>query len=543
MTEGVPMSSTIDRRQFLAHSAAAAGGAVVAGAVADVALPGAAGAATKRKITKGGTLTVGVASAQHKPFTPDYAQMDTAGFCLARAIYDPLFVTSSDSSTVYPYLAASITHNAAYTSWTITMREGVKFHDGTPCNGDAAYANVVADRGSLLTGSSLAALIESTSHTPGSQSFTINTKFKWTTFPFTLAEQQVGFVAAPSTLGASYTGNPIGTGPFIFEGWNASQGLNATANANYWRAGLPYLGKITFTVIPDGPSRLQALQSGEVDMIHETDGSDLKSFSSLGSGYTWMTDAKKPSYSPNANCIQLNVKAKPFNNLDLRRACASAIDRQQFATVIDKGVSSPIDGIFLPSSPFYKNPGYPSYSPSTARKYAKKVPKADRTFTLQCVNDNGPITAGAELVASFLSDVGITATLDPIEQATLIDNAIGHNYQAMTWSQFGGVTPDLNFPWFGTDTGLNFANNLDPSIQAAMIAGMGATTVAARHAAWAKVNSLLAKDLPYLWLDRTVWGTAAQASVQNWKSFTAPGGQAVLQPNGGVIFYTEIWKS
>ncbi|HEY8081285.1 MAG TPA: hypothetical protein VIE15_04275, partial [Acidimicrobiales bacterium] len=134
-------------------------------------------------------------------------------------------------------------------------------------------------------------------------------------------------------------------------------------------------------------------------------------------------------------------------------------------------------------------------------------------------------------------------TINPVSQATLIGDAIFSQYQAMTWSQFGGVSPDTNYPWFSTKTGLNFANNLDPKIEAAMINGMAATTTANRVKYWSFVNQQIARDLPYLWTDRAVIGIVAKNNVQNWKTFTDPSGHPVLQPNQGVMFYTEIWKS
>ena len=106
------MTSTYDRRQFLTRSAAAAGGVVAAGAVTgELVGEGVAGA-----VTQGGTLKMGVISEQNKPFNPAHANMDTSGFCYARAIYDPLMVVSSNGKTVYPYLASSLKPNKTYTA-------------------------------------------------------------------------------------------------------------------------------------------------------------------------------------------------------------------------------------------------------------------------------------------------------------------------------------------------------------------------------------------------------------------------------------------
>ena len=534
------MTSTYDRRKFLAHSAAAVGGVAVAGAFADQLAAGPAGA-----VTKGGTLKVGVISEQHKPFTPDYANMDTSGFMYGRAVYDPLCVVSADGKTVYPYLAKSVTPNAGFNQWTIAARTGVKFHDGTPCNGHAIYQNLQADFTSSLTGAALKALIASITYDAVHDAVVVHTKYKWTSFPYTLSEQQIGFIGAPSTLGQNYKGNPIGTGPFVFNSWPYGTKFACTRNPSYWRAGLPYLDAIEFHPIPDGAVRMQALKDGNLDLIHEAQGDQLKLFPSLGGGYTYVTDVGvRPVYSPSSNCIMMNVKKAPFNDANFRKACAMAIDKATFVAVIDKGQSTPVDGIYLPGSPYYNKPPYPKYSVSQAKAtLAKsKVSKANRKFTLTCVNS--PIVEqSATLIQTFLSQIGVSVSITAVTQATLIGDAIFGQYQAMTWSQFGGVSPDTNYPWFSTKTGLNFANNLDSKIEAAMIAGMAASTTAARVKSWSFVNDQIDRDIPYMWTSRTIWGIAAHSNVQNWKTFTEPSGKSVLQPNQGVLFFTETWKS
>jgi len=540
------VTNTYDRRQFLTHSAAAAGGVVAAGAVVgELGLAGTAGA-----ITKGGTLKMGVISEQNKPFNPAHANMDTSGFCYARAIYDPLMVVGANGQTVYPYLAASLKPNKTYTQWTIVARAGVKFHNGDPCNGDAIYANMKENFLSTLTGPAVQALIQGFTHTPGSNSVVVHTKHKWVTFPFTLAEQQISFIAHPSTLGATYGGNPIGTGPFVFSSWNYNTAFSATKNSNYWRAGLPYLNEVQFLPIPDGPTRYNALTSNALDIIHESEGDILKKFSSLGGGYKYTLDyPKRPVYSPSSNCIMMNTEKAPFTNLNMRKACAYALDQSQFVKTVDSGFSVPINGIFLPGSPYYKSTPYPKYNVAQAKKYIAKVPKSQRHFTLTYVSGSPAVLTDATLVQSFLSKIGVSVTLSGVTQGNLIGAAIFGFYQAMTWAQFGGVSPDLNHPWFSIKppakgaTWLNFARNNDPKVESLMLAGMAATSTAARKNAWAAVNIRIQQDIPYLWTDRVVLGVAAHSNVQDWEKATDPAGHPVLQPNQAVLFFTSTWKS
>src|ERR1700684_847375 len=88
-------------------------------------------------------------------------------------------------------------------------------------------------------------------------------------FPLYLAQAQTGYIAAPSMLNSKTgTTNPVGTGPFIFEEWVPNSHFTAKANPHYWRKGLPYLSSITFKPIISRESRVAALQSGTIDIMH-----------------------------------------------------------------------------------------------------------------------------------------------------------------------------------------------------------------------------------------------------------------------------------
>jgi peptide/nickel transport system substrate-binding protein len=551
------VGKTYNRRQFLAHSAATAGGVVAAGSVVDQL----AGMTPAGAVTPGGTLNVGVISEQNTPFVPDYATMDTTGFNYARAIYDPLCVVSADGSTVYPYLAKSVTHNSGYDEWTITARPDIKFHNGAPCDGDAIYDNLVADYNSALTGAAIKGLITDFTHKKGSSTVTVKTAHKWVTFPYTLSEQQIGFMAAPDTLGSGGKPpkpgtNPVGTGPFIFSKWDYNTSFQTVRNANYWRnpGTLPYLDELIFYPVPDSGTRLQGLQDGTYDLIIEGDSPTILSMQSLGGGYNVITDLPSvptgytPVYNPSVGCVMLNLRKAPFTNLDLRKACAYAIDRTQFVGVIDDNVSAPVNGIYPPNSPYYKHPSYPPVAGdiATAKALVAKVPKNERSFTMGYVTMDPTILSAAVYIQNALKKVGIKVTLKPVSQGNLILDAIEHNFEALLWAQFGGVSADLNYPWFSTASGpLNFAGNFDKKIQSDMLAGMAATTASGREAAWGAVNNKLDVDLPYIWLDRAVLAVGAKSNVMNWQTFTEPSVAAhpVLQPNQAVLFFTETWKS
>ncbi len=275
---GKSMGEPFNRRTLLLRGAATA--ASVAGASAlGLDLADVAGATTNgkgrngistAKPKKGGSLVFGV-DAEESGFNPTTARFDEVGVMYARTVFDPLAIIDA-KGTWQPYLAQSITSNADNTAWTITVRQNVVFHDGTPCDGAALLANFKAQQASLLLGTLILNPIVSSITQTGPYAVTVNLKSPWVSFPLYLAGGiggQSAYMCAPAMLAAANggTSQPIGTGPFVFKEWVPNSHFTATANPHYWRPGLPYLDQITFKPIVDPNARAEALKSGTVDII------------------------------------------------------------------------------------------------------------------------------------------------------------------------------------------------------------------------------------------------------------------------------------
>ncbi len=113
----------------------------------------------------------------------------------------------------------------------------------------------------------------------------------WEPFPYSLAQAQTGYIAAPSMLNSKNgTTNPVGTGPFIFKEWIPNSHFTATANPHYWRKGLPYLSSITFKPIIDPSSRVERAAVGHHRHHAHKHGRNRSLRSgTTGTGPTWTT--------------------------------------------------------------------------------------------------------------------------------------------------------------------------------------------------------------------------------------------------------------
>jgi peptide/nickel transport system substrate-binding protein len=511
------MSSTFDRRSFLTHSAATLGGVAMAGTVVDTMLSSAAGAAVgigKGKPKMGGVLTVGTLSdvPNYHIFNGSHGKMDDSGFCVANALYDPLFVMSENGKTALPMLALSAKPNANYTVWTIALRHGVQFHDGTNFDASVVVANYTAAAADQTVGLAIKPFVASVKEV---NSYTVeyNMVIPYASFPILLAEQQIAYMAAPSALGTSYAGKPIGTGPFKFKSWSVGVESQFTKNEKYWRkdgAGrrLPYLEGITFKTIVDSASRNEALQSGDLDMILQETGAQIAQLKKM-SGISMVTDQTQPR-DPSLNVLIVNTTgtmnqyfawagefapnipgALPYiekgqavptpvqdaiygatgainpstltwdpslkpvlNDVSIRQACAMAINRATYFKLIDGSVGAVSDGLYRKTSPFYANPGYPNYNPSKAKSLVDAYKSANKvsevSFVIDILSNDASSTQAFAFFQQQLGAVGITVTQRPLIQSTLINNVIYGQYDCAQWNQFGGVDPSLNYVWFNS---------------------------------------------------------------------------------------------
>ncbi|HEV3280095.1 MAG TPA: ABC transporter substrate-binding protein [Acidimicrobiales bacterium] len=553
------MSDRIDRRSFLARGAAAGAGIAVVGASGGLLDACSSGASSSTANTgshpdgittaapkPGGQLIFGT-EAEEKGFSTTLGTFDTTGILYARTVFDPLAIISSDG-TVQPYLAESITPNGDYTTWTITMRPNLVFHNGAPCDAAAVAANFEAQQASLLTGPAVTTINSVSVTSPLVVSVTMKTP--WVPFDFYLAGGiggQIAFIAEPNWLKSSSQTNPIGTGPFVFQTWNPNDHFTATKNPHYWRSGYPYLDSITYKPIPDSQQLLNSLNSNVVDIIHTSTAevtAQLRSNSSLA----YVDDSQHVAGEPDMNCLLLNLSKPPFDNLKVRQAAAMAVSSAQYAQVIDGGVSPTSNGPFVAGSPYYAPTGYPAPDINKAKQLVQQVQQETGqpvTLTINHVPDSST-TKIAEYLQQQLKNAGMTVNLNPIQQANIINTALQGTFQAQVWRQFGAVDPDLNYIfWSPTQINsvfsINMARNTSPDMQTALIKGRQSPAQSDRTAAYQQVGQLMGSEIPYIWTDRTVWSIGAQPKVQNFNNPTTPAGGKAFGMITGAVWPTQIW--
>jgi peptide/nickel transport system substrate-binding protein len=227
---------------------------------------------------RGGTLTY-LLEAESDTWDIPGANCAVACITVMRQVAEPLAIVNQ-TGQVEPFLLESIEASDDFTQFTLTMREGVVFHDGTPADGAAVQRNLQEMAKGILQGQVLMDLVGGPDGIALVDPMTVQVTFSrpFATFPYNIAER-TGYLLAPAFWDNPdrAAALPIGTGPFEMTEWTRGEQTVLTANPDYWRMGddgqpLPYLESIVFRPVPDVAARLATMQSGDADAEHDSFG-------------------------------------------------------------------------------------------------------------------------------------------------------------------------------------------------------------------------------------------------------------------------------
>jgi len=483
--------------------------------------------------TTGGTLSYGLGAETSTGWDPTTSQWAGSGTVVSHAIFDRLAEYDEDH-VAQPFLAESMEPNADFTLWTVTLRSGVTFHDGTDLTAEAVKINLDKQKASVLTGAALQVMGDVT--VVDALTLTVAAKSPWATFPSSMTSQ-AGTIAAPS----QYTDpqpaqNPSGTGPFTFESWRQDSELKVKKNPNYWLKDtegrqLPYLDGVDFKVLADVQSRGATLESGDVQAIETFDPSQIKEYQAKAEAGEYQMYSNQ-SREEAVQFIGLNTAKPPFDDPLARQIVAYGLDTQTISDTQYRGVFPPANGLFAESSAFYAETDYPSYDPAKAAelneeykvKYGKPL-----SFTVN-LPGTPEFQAIGELAKEQAAANGVEVTLNLVDQSTLIVDAVTGNFEATGFITFGD--PNIDQIFFSNDTlkpvgqiSLNFTRLQDDELTDDLHRARSTDVEADQVAAWADAQQRIAENLNIVFVVRNGAAVIYDDNVFGFLDATLPDGQ------------------
>jgi peptide/nickel transport system substrate-binding protein len=231
-----------------------------------------------------------------------------------------------------PWLATSYELADDLSSMTLTLRQDVKFHDGSDFNAAVAKWN--------LDNYIQAGIEPNWASVDVIDDYTIKVNFTpggWVnTLPTTLGDN---FNAAYMVSKVAYDqygldwmkSNPVGTGPFKFESFSLDSGMTVVKNTEYWVEGRPYLDGIEFVFVADSFAAKALIQSGEADMVTTQTGQLSADYKDLGLTVDTSLEMTEVLIPDTAN------PESPWSKKEVREAAEYAIDRESIAEAYGYG--------------------------------------------------------------------------------------------------------------------------------------------------------------------------------------------------------------
>lgn len=484
--------------------------------------------------TYGGTLTYAIAAETSGGWCLPEAQLVAPGVQVARAVYDQL-TAPDEHGEIAPFLAEEVVANDTYDTWTIRLREGITFHDGSALGADVVKNNLDAYRGAYPNRSPLLFrfVLDNIASVEVVDDLTIEvrTATPWVAFPWYLwNDGRMGIMSQSQLDDAdSCDRELVGTGPFVAGEWRVNDTFTMTRNENYWLtdgAGnqLPYLDGVVFRPVPEGATRINMLEAGEADVIHSATSVDINTLESLG-------DNISLSIAQSGNGVyyfQLNSGVgKIFDDRSARLAAAHAIDRDQINEVTDLDALELASGPFAPGEMGYlDDAGYPEFNPDRARELvAETERKQGRPFEVTLMTVVGGSTA-ADQVQQMFEEVGIQVNRQQFEASTFIDQALAGSYDLMLVGNHPAGDPDLQEIWWRSDSPVNLGRIDDPELDSLLEQGRVETDPARRTETYEEVNRLFGEQVYNLWQAYNRWAIGTGTDVHGVLDTPLPDGTA-----------------
>jgi ABC-type transport system substrate-binding protein len=341
---------------------------------------------------------------------------------------------------------------ASPTTIVFSLRQGVKFHDGTDFNAEAVKYNMerILDPAMKATWRSQLIAIDRV-ETP--DPFTARLVLKEPNAALFTALGGIygnGIVsrAAVEKWGKEFTSHPVGTGPFIFDQWVAGSHMTAKRNPNYWEKnsagkGLPYVDEVTITAIPDETVRYANIQTGEVhltgvgskDVAGAERNPDLQVIKGLpGAGV--------PS------TLVFNMDKAPADNVNLRKAMAFALDPSVVAKNVYFDLAVPADGGMRQQGTwsYAPVPDRPKYDPAKAREFLRAGGQPDG-FSVNVITYSAPsLTQQTEIYQEQWSKVGVRAQITTQDVSTGTTSFFTNQLFPVYSTSWGGTSSEPNTP-------------------------------------------------------------------------------------------------
>ena len=415
---------------------------------------------------------------------------------------------------VVPFLATEW-EQVSPREWDFTIRDGVKFQDGTDLTAEAVAASLSSVLKSKVPARAFSPSVVTAVQAADAKTVRVTTPAQDPLVPFRLASVNTGILAPAAYRGA--TTDPFGhcTGPFVPVSEKPKQSLTLDRNESYWGGNVRLAGaEVRF--ITNGATRAAQVQTGEADISLSIPASALASLQNAPDVTVLKAD------SPRTATLYLNNDRAPFDNLDFRKALRAALDLKALAASVYEGAALPAAGPFAPSEQWASDKaGSPQQDVAAAKRLlAAAGYTPDRPLEIIAIVERAEFADVATVIQANLKNIGVPVTIKAKEYASAEPDVLAGNYD-MILSQrnrlidiadpIGFLTADYTCK--GT---YNLSHFCDEEYD--RIIGQAARTsdAKARYALYGRAGEILDSQAVNLWLVNEQATDAVRSNVLSY---------------------------
>ncbi|GHU67782.1 glutathione ABC transporter substrate-binding protein GsiB [Clostridia bacterium] len=459
---------------------------------------------------------------------------DTLSGGIQRLIMDGLFGFDDDMALVN-MLATGYEANDDATEYTIFLRQGIAFTDGTPWNADALMANLAKWDDKSLALKRTALLSDVLDSWEGVDEYTVKIRLaqSFGSFINTLAHPAT-VVMSPKQIeqGVDVAAEaPIGTGQYTFVEWIRGDHLTLALNKDWWgydpeqTDGTPFAAPdagfktITFKPVPEGATRVAMIQSGDAQLIWTVPSETLDMLRNDSAVTLGIRKSLVAYY------IFLNTQKAPYSDKRVRQAINYAIDKNAYLAVVQNGSGSLPTSIIGPDTQYATQHPMYEYDVEKSKALLAEAGYPDGfKASIIASNSSANVKAG-EFLKQQLGEVGIELDLQLMESAIVnskiqdVDVPGAEAEVEMYLSGWSSSTGDSDWairPLFDSASippnNFNISYYSNPEVDALLKEGLSTADPEVRAAAYAKVQDILWDDSPVVttYIGHATWATSAK---------------------------------
>jgi peptide/nickel transport system substrate-binding protein len=398
-------------------------------------------------------------------------------------IFDAL-IYADENGKYQLMLAESMEPSEDAMKMTVKIRQGVKF-----TNGDELKASDVKfsfDRG---INSATFGRVPGIEGVDIIDDYTVDIRFKEPTAymekpikaVYIVNEKEVA--AAGEDFGHSIEG-VIGTGAYKITSWEKGQSLAFTRNEDYWQGEVP-IKDMTIKIIADQSTAALALEKGEIDYIFDGDPVIEKTLKNAAN--VQIVSAPQNSF----NFITMNCSKPPFDNVDLRKAVAYAINKEDIVIIAKEGNAKPTGYFVLETMEGHVEDVFsPEQDLEKAKEYLEKAGYKDGLTVTFISYDDESARTGA-VIQDELSQIGITVEIQAMEFGAYVDKLFDADYEFGIIGLMSLTDPGYIYNFIHSESGMSIFHYATPELDKLLDDGKKELDEAKRNAIYKEMQEIL----------------------------------------------------